>query len=74
LEGLAVDGETAPLRALRANRVEDYVSAIARLFEDPLLRDQMSCEARSFVETHYTWERAGQCYEQVLTELDLLHE
>ncbi|WP_068818439.1 glycosyltransferase family 4 protein [Phormidesmis priestleyi] len=69
LEGLAVDGENSPLRALRANRVEDYVSAIARLFEDPLLRNQMSREARSFVETHYTWERAGQCYEQVLTEL-----
>ncbi len=68
LEGLAVDGENTPLRALRANRVEDYVSAIARLFEDPLLRDQMSREARSFVETHYTWERAGQYYEKVLTE------
>jgi glycosyltransferase involved in cell wall biosynthesis len=69
LEGLAVDDADTQLRALRANRVEDYVDAIARLFENPLLRDQMSREARSFVETHYTWERAGHSYEQVLTEL-----
>ncbi len=69
LEGLAVDGDDTPIRALRANRVDDSVGAIARLFEDSLLRDQMSHEARSFVETHYTWERAGHCYEQVLTKL-----
>ncbi len=65
LEGLAIE---TPLRALRANRVDEYVGAIARLFEDPSLRDQMSHAARSFVETHYTWEHAGHCYEQVLRE------
>ena len=67
LEGLAVDGETTPLRALRANRVGEYVAAIARLFEDAALRESLSREARLFVETSHTWESAGQCYEQVLT-------
>ena len=66
LEGLTVDGESIPLRALRANRVEEYVGAIARLFEDAALRESLSHEARSLVETDYTWESAGQCYEQVL--------
>ena len=66
LEGLNVDGESIPLRALRANRVEEYVGAIARLFEDAALRESLSHEARSLVETDYTWESAGQCYEQVL--------
>ncbi len=67
LEGLAVDGVDTPLRALRANRVEEYVGAIARLFEDASLRESLSREARALVETDYTWESAGQCYEQVLT-------
>ena len=67
LEGLAVDGINTPLRALRANRVEDYVGAIARLFEDAALRESLSREARAFVETDYTWESAGHRYEQVLT-------
>jgi polysaccharide biosynthesis protein PslH len=66
LEGLAVDGEGVPLRALRANRVDEYVAAISRLFESPQLRQELSQQARSLVETEYTWERAGQKYEQVL--------
>ncbi|HEY9661377.1 MAG TPA: glycosyltransferase family 4 protein, partial [Allocoleopsis sp.] len=68
LEGLAVDGDGVPLRALRANRVEDYVMAIDRLFQDPLLRCQLSQAARSFVEQTYTWEQAGTQYEQVILE------
>lgn len=63
LEGLAVD---TPLCALRANAVSEYVAAISRLFEDAELRSQMSQNARSLVETHYTWERAGERYLQVL--------
>ncbi|MFB2970958.1 glycosyltransferase family 4 protein [Aerosakkonema sp. BLCC-F183] len=66
LEGLAVDTPDVPLRALRANRIEEYVSAIARLFEDTKLREELSKNGRSLVETEYTWERAGQLYEQVL--------
>lgn len=66
LEGLAVDTRDVPLRALRANRIEEYVSAIARLFEDTKLREELSKNGRSLVETEYTWERAGQLYEQVL--------
>ena len=71
LEGLAVDGSDVPLtklRALRANRVEEYVEAIGRLFEDEQLRNQLSVNGRSLIETQYTWEAIGQCYEQVLVE------
>jgi polysaccharide biosynthesis protein PslH len=66
LEGLAVDGDGVPLRALRANQVEEYVDAISQLFESPQLRQELSLNARSLVATEYTWERAGQQYEQVL--------
>lgn len=67
LEGLAVDGSN-PLRALRANRVEEYIDAIDRLFTDSQLRSQLSKEGRSLVESTYTWEAAGQAYEKVLTQ------
>lgn len=65
LEGLAVDGAN-PLCALRANQIEEYWGAIARLFEEPQLRQQLSKEARSLVEREYTWEQAGQRYEQAI--------
>lgn len=63
LEGLAID---QPLRALRANSVAEYVDAISQLLENPQLRQQLSQNGRSLIETEYTWERAGQRYEQVL--------
>ncbi len=66
LEGLAVDGNSVPLRALRANTVQEYVTAVGQLFEQPQLRQTLSQNGRSLIETEYTWERAGQCYEQVL--------
>ena len=68
LEGLTVDGESVSLRALRANKVEEYVEETARLFENPQLRQELSRNGRSLVETEYTWERIGQRYEQVLLE------
>ena len=67
LEGLAVDGADMPLRALRANETTEYVYAISRLFEDRQLRKQLSENARSLIEKKYTWERAGELYEQVLS-------
>lgn len=66
LEGLAVDGPNHPHRALRANSVAEYVEAISRLFEHPNLRHQLSQNGRLLIETEYTWERAGELYEQVL--------
>jgi polysaccharide biosynthesis protein PslH len=66
LEGLLVDAPGVPLRALRANQIEDYVEAIGRLFERAELRQTLSENARSFVTAEYTWERAGQAYERVL--------
>ncbi len=66
LEGLAVDGANVPLRALRANKPEDYIAAISQLFEDASLRQKLSENGRNLIEREYTWEQAGQRYEQVL--------
>jgi len=66
LEGLAVDGANVPLSALRANRVEDYVAAIDRLFQDAALRSHVSQSARRLVEQGYTWEQTGKEYEQAI--------
>ncbi|MBE9125899.1 MULTISPECIES: glycosyltransferase family 4 protein [unclassified Coleofasciculus] len=66
LEGLEVEGEGVPLRALRANAIAEYVEAVTRLFENAQLRKQLSENGRSFIEQNYTWERAAQLYEQVI--------
>ena len=66
LSGLEVDGASIPLRAMRANTLEEYVYAIGRLFATPKLREKLSENGRSLVETEYTWEKVGQRYEQVL--------
>jgi glycosyltransferase involved in cell wall biosynthesis len=68
LEGLNVDGNNVPLRALRANTVEENVTAIARLFESAELRETLSGNGRALIEEQYTWERAGKDYERVLIE------
>lgn len=63
LEGLAVD---QPQRALRANTVDEYVGAIAQLFDQPALRATLSAQGRALIEDTFTWEQAGQAYESVL--------
>lgn len=68
LEGLEVDGE--PLRALRANTVEEYITAIARLFENPDLRADIAKNARILIEKEFSWESAGERYERVLVGED----
>ncbi len=68
LSGLKVDGHEVPLRAMRANSVDEYVYAVGRLFENPKLREKLSENGRSLVETEYTWERLGERYEQLLLE------
>ncbi|MFN6563609.1 MAG: glycosyltransferase family 4 protein [Nostoc sp. ChiSLP01] len=65
LEGLAVDGASEGLRALRANQPAEYVSAISKLFENPQLRSQLSQNARQLVEAQFTWDIAGKSYEQI---------
>lgn len=67
LEGLTVDGANVPLRALRANQPEAFMAAIERLFEDATLRQTLSHNARTMIESDYTWERAGQRYHQVFS-------
>lgn len=65
LEGLAVDRGPQPRRALRANQVQEYVEAITSLFENPNLRQELSRNARSYIESEYTWDIAGGRYEQL---------
>jgi polysaccharide biosynthesis protein PslH len=67
LEGLAVDMENLPLRALRANRPKEYIDAISQLFENPQLRASLSDNGRQLVETEFTWETAGRRYQEALT-------
>lgn len=66
LEGLAVDTSGLPLRALRANRIEEYVQAISHLFEDAKLREILSRNGRELIEKEYTWEQAGKSYGRVI--------
>jgi glycosyltransferase involved in cell wall biosynthesis len=68
LAGLEVDGPNVPLRAMRANTVEEYVYAIGRLFTQPKLREKLSENGRSFVEKEFTWSKIGQQYEKVLLD------
>lgn len=68
LEGLAVDGAGVPRRALRANVPAEYINAISQLFDNPPLRSELSRNSRQLVETEYTWDGAGQRYEQVLLQ------
>ncbi|NQE38316.1 glycosyltransferase family 4 protein [Microcoleus asticus] len=66
LEGLAVDGGPQLIRALRANKVQEYVEAITSLFENQQLRQDISASARSLVESHYTWDIIGRQYDRLL--------
>ncbi|MGH1395656.1 MAG: glycosyltransferase family 4 protein [Trichormus sp.] len=68
LEGLAVDGDNIPLAALRANAPKEYIDAIKQLFEHPQLQAELSHNGRKLVESQFTWEIAGQRYEQVCLE------
>lgn len=58
--------EGLPTVGLRANRVEEYVSAIDRLFTQPDLRSQLSTQGRTCVEQSYTWEQIGRRYAALL--------
>jgi glycosyltransferase involved in cell wall biosynthesis len=66
LEGLVVDGSPQPTRALRANKVHEYVEAITSLFENQQLRQDLSVSARSLVESQYTWDIIGRQYDRLL--------
>lgn len=68
LEGLEIEGQNVPLRALRANTIEDYLQAIIRLFEDATLRHQLSKNGREFIENYYTWEFLGSQYERLISQ------
>jgi len=66
LEGLVKGGGPQPRRALRANKVHEYVEAITSLFENQQLRQDLSVSARSLVESQYTWDIIGRQYDRLL--------
>ena len=66
LEGLHVDGTTANLAAMRANRLEEYIYAIGRLLQDAQLRQRLSQNARRLVEKNHNWRTLSKQYEKVL--------
>lgn len=61
-----VDDAIVPLRAMRANTLEEYIYAVGRLFSEPKLREKLSENGRSLVKSEYTWDKVGQKYEQIL--------
>jgi polysaccharide biosynthesis protein PslH len=63
LEGLAIE---RPQRALRANRVEEYVTAISQLFEQPPLRQSIAAAAHAYVTREFIWAEAGARYAKVV--------
>lgn len=67
LEGITVDNADVPLRALRANTVSEYVTAITRLFNEPDLRATLSVNGRQMIEQQYTWLSLSHQYEKVIT-------
>ena len=66
LEGIKVDSDPVPLRALRANTVDEYVEAISSLFKNAALRETLSHNGRKMIEQEYTWSSLAQLYEQVI--------
>ncbi len=68
LAGLKVDGHSVPLRAMRANSIDEYVYSIGRLFTETKLREKLSENARDFVVNKHSWEQMGKMYEELLLE------
>lgn len=68
LEGIVTDGDDIPLRALRANTVDEYIEAISRVFQDAELRAKLSDNAREMIQQDYTWSSLAQLYEQVVSK------
>ena len=66
LEGIPVDETNIPLRALRANTIPEYVTAITRLFNEPELRATLSTNGRQAIEQEYTWVSLSHQYEKVI--------
>ena len=66
LEGIPVDRADIPLRALRANTVPEYVTAITHLFNEPELRATLSTNGRQAIEQEYTWLNLSHQYEKII--------
>ncbi len=69
LEGIEVDTPNVPLRALRANKINEYLENISKLLENSQMRQELSKNGRQLIETEYTWEKNAKIYETVLTNI-----
>ncbi|WP_171815442.1 glycosyltransferase family 4 protein [Stanieria cyanosphaera] len=67
LEGIEVDSDRVPLRALRANTIEQYLQAIATLLTNPCLRAELASNARTMIEQEYTYLSLANRYEKIIT-------
>jgi glycosyltransferase involved in cell wall biosynthesis len=63
-----LEGINAENIALRANRIEEYVEAISKLFEDEKLREKLSKNGRKLIEKEYIWENLAKNYEEILSD------
>lgn len=68
LEGIEVDSDRVPLRALRANTVDEYIEAITNLFNNAELRAKLSQNGRDTIEQEYTWLSLARRYERVIVD------
>ncbi len=67
LDGLNTE---APPIALRANTINEYITAISSLFNDTELRSKLSHHARQTIEQKFTWLSLAKLYEQIITRPD----
>lgn len=65
LEGLTID---SPLCGFRANKITEYVDKIRKLFDNSNLRLELAHNARKMIESNFTWQQAGNKYEQLLID------
>ncbi len=66
LEGIKVDTDNVPLRAIRANTADEFVNAVSQLFENPQLRAKLSRNGREMIESEYTWSELAKKYEKII--------
>lgn len=59
----ALEGLPFPLDyAIRANTVDEYVSAICNLFASRELREDLSKKGRALIENYYDWDKISRSY------------
>lgn len=63
LKGLAAE---PGLHLLRADSVEEWLNAISRVFQDPILRQELGMAAAAFVLRHHSWDECLSSLDQIV--------